>query len=282
MSDRRMRFTIRATSGERGWAGITALIYDTSGGIAESQPAPRYCFSMHLSAPVRTICRCDGRTSARLQVAGDIDLLPAGVSAAWEDDGPTTMIGVSLQPWLVLTEAEHMGVNRDRLLIAPQLQLRDPRFEHLLWALRAELESDTPLGRVYAESLGTAMASHLLRRYSRPHFDAQRSMYSNRRLRPVLAYMRENLSADLSLFELASIAGLSPTQFKVVFKKSVGMPVHQYVIRRRVEYAVDLIKNAELPLSEIAVQVGFSSQSHMARLVRQITGSSPAEIRDRL
>lgn len=159
---------------------------------------------------------------------------------------------------------------------------RDPLIEYLLWALRAELESDEPLGRVYAESLGTALASHLLRRYARPKSDAQRSVDSNRRVRRVLEYMQDNLSADLSLLQLASIAGLSPTQFKVIFKQAVGLPVHQYVIRRRVEYAVDLIKDGNIPLSEVAMQAGFSSPSHMAKLVRAMTGSSPAEIRDRL
>jgi AraC family transcriptional regulator len=282
LSDRCMRFTIRATSVDDGWSGIAALIYDTSGGFAQSQPAGYYCFSMHLSAPVHTVCRCEGKTSARLQVVGDIDLIPVGVSAAWEDDGPTTMIGVKLEPWMVRSEAENMGMSSDRIAVPPQLQLRDPLIEHLLWALRAELESDEPLGRVYAESLGTALASHLLRRYARPNIDGQRRIDSNRRLRRVLEYMHDNLSADLSLFELASIAGLSPTQFKVVFKQTVGMPVHQYVIRRRVEYAVGLIKGGDLPLSEIAMQAGFSSPSHMAKLVRQITGLSPAEIRDRL
>lgn len=277
-----MRFTIRATSVDGGWSGIAALIYETSGGFAQSQPAAYYCFSMHLSEPVRTICRCEGKTSARLQIMGDIDFLPAGVGGEWQDDGPTTMIGVTLQPWLVLGEAEKIGMNADRLSIPPQLQLRDPLIEHLLWALRAELEFDQPLGRIYAESLGTALAAHLLRRYALPSFDAQRRIDSNRRLRRVLEYMHDNMSADLSLFELASIAGLSPTQFKVVFKQTVGLPVHQYVIRRRVEYAVDLIKGGDLPLSEIALQAGFSSPSHMAKLVRQITFLSPAEIRDRL
>lgn len=282
LPDEPMRFTIRACSGNGGWSGIAAMIYDTSGGFALSQPSAFYCFSMHLSTPVHTTCECEGKFYSRLQVAGDIDFLPVGACAVWEDHGPTTMIGVRLQPWLVAGEAENMGLLIDRLTIAPQMQLRDPLIEHLIWAIKAELESEEPLGHVYAESVGTALASHLLRRYARSNADGAFRLYSNRRLRRVLEYLQENLSSNLSLFELASIAGLSATQFKVLFKQSTGLPVHQYIIRRRVEYAVSLIKGGDLPISEIALQAGFSSPSHMAKLVRQSTGLSPAQIRDRL
>jgi len=277
-----MRFTIRATSLERCWSGIEAMCYDTSGGFAQSLPAAYHCFCMHLSAPIRSHCRFDGKGSTRLQVRGDIDLLTPGTFAAWREDGKSAMLGVKVSPSLVLSVAEDIGAKPDRVSIPPQFQLRDPHIEHLLWALKAELDCDEPLGRVYAESIGTALVSHLLRRYARAESSKLGNQFSNRRMRRVLDYVHENLSSDLSLFELASVAGLSPTHFKVLFKQSVGMPVHQYIIRRRVEYAVNLIAESNIPLSEIAIQAGFSSPSHMARLTRKITNASPAEIRYRI
>ena len=66
--------------------------------------------------------------------------------------------------------------------------------------------------------------------------------------------------------ELAAIAGVSPSHFKTLFKQSVGMPVHQYVIRRRVEYAVEL-------------QAGFANQSHLARCMRATLGVTPGTLR---
>lgn len=273
-----MRFTIRTTSHERRWSGISASIYETSGGFTQSAPGRALCFSMHLSAPIRAWCGFDGKHTDRLQIAGDIDLLPPGTCAAWRDEGETTMLGVKIEPSLLYACAAGMQVNADRIAIAPQLQLRDPQIEHLLWALKAELECGDPIGRAYAESIGVALVTHLLRRYAKDD-RAQEREHSDRRMRRVVEYLDDNLAADLSLLALAELADLSPTQFKAVFKRYTGLAVHQYIIRRRVEYAAELIAEGARPLSQIALDAGFSSQSHMARLMRRIIGASPAQIR---
>lgn len=273
-----MRFTIQTTSHQRHWSGIVASIYETSGGYTQSAPGANICFSMHLSAPIRALCGFDGKRTSRLQIAGDIDLLPPGTCAAWRDEGATTMLGVKIEPLLLNAAAAGMGFDPDRVTIVPRLQLRDPQIEHLLWALKAELECGEPLGRAYAESIGVALVTHLLRRYAKGD-PAYRGAHSDRRMRRVVEYMHDNLSTDLSLFVLAELAGLSPTQFKAVFKRYTGQPVHQYIIRRRVEYAAALIAGGARPLSEIALEAGFSSQSHMARFMRRIIGASPTQIR---
>ena len=72
---------------------------------------------------------------------------------------------------------------------------------------------------------------------------------------------------------------MSPSHFKTVFKSTVGVPVHQYVIRRRVEYASGLVSNDDLPLSQIALQAGFANQSHMARWMKRLTGVTPSRLR---
>jgi AraC family transcriptional regulator len=110
-----------------------------------------------------------------------------------------------------------------------------------------------------------------------PRCDAQ---LSRRRLRRVIDYIQNNLAEDLSLAELAQVIGMSPSHFKIVFKQSVGTPVHQYVIARRVEYAAELIGRSELPLSAIALQAGFANQSHMARCMRRSIGITPRNLRE--
>jgi AraC family transcriptional regulator len=65
-----------------------------------------------------------------------------------------------------------------------------------------------------------------------------------------------------------------------LFKQSVGVPVHQYVLRSRVAYAVDLLVKSKLPLSDVALQAGFANQSHMARCVRRATGLTPSTLRN--
>jgi AraC family transcriptional regulator len=274
-----IRFVTRATNADR-WTGFEARVADTSGGYAESTGSGGACLSMSVGAPIVATCRCGGTLRKRFQVAGDIDILSPGFSAAWQDAGPTTMLIVKLGLPLVRTAAEGLGVDPDRVSIVPQMHVRDPKIEHIGWALKAELESAEPLGRLYGESLGLALAAHLLRRYG--SIVPQRILrgLSKRRLQRVTDYIHDHLVKDLSLAELAQLVALSPSHFKVLFKESVGMPVHQYVIRRRVECAIDLLTAGNLPLADVALQAGFSNQSHMALCVRRVTGMTPKTIRD--
>jgi AraC family transcriptional regulator len=57
------------------------------------------------------------------------------------------------------------------------------------------------------------------------------------------------------------------------------MPVHQYVISARVAYALDLVVRTSMPLAEIALQSGFSSQSHLSLHMRRLHGVTPAALR---
>jgi AraC family transcriptional regulator len=98
-------------------------------------------------------------------------------------------------------------------------------------------------------------------------------------LQRVVDYIRDHLAHELSLAELAGLAEMSPSHFKVIFRRTTGVPVHQYVIRARVEYASDLIARDRLPLSQIALQAGFANQSHMSRCMKQLTGVTPASLR---
>ena len=99
------------------------------------------------------------------------------------------------------------------------------------------------------------------------------------RLQRVTDYVHEHLAQELSLHELARVAGMSASHFNVQFRHSTGMPVHQYVIAARVERALNLLIQTRLPVSQIALHVGFSSQSHLSRHLRRMHGLSPAALR---
>ena len=58
------------------------------------------------------------------------------------------------------------------------------------------------------------------------------------------------------------------------------MPLHQYVIIRRVERARELLQSSQMPIAEVALEVGFAHQSHLARWTRRLLGVSPKELAD--
>jgi AraC-like DNA-binding protein len=95
----------------------------------------------------------------------------------------------------------------------------------------------------------------------------------------ICEYINSNLGQNISLELLAEMAGLSIHHFARAFKQTVGMPPHCYVLQRRIEHAQQMLRNTELPLSEIALSAGFSDQSHLARHFRRITGMAPSAVR---
>jgi AraC family transcriptional regulator len=276
--DREMAFRVRSSSADRHWNGFEAYLYEASAGFSEQQFV-RHNVSMQVGRPLLVTSRCNGESVRRLQVPGDVKIVPPGVPRVWETESSTVKLSMYLSPTLMFSAADAMGVDPDRVAIAPQLHVRDPRIEHIGWAVKAELETLEPLGRLYGDSLGLALAAHLLRKYVPVRTLSGDAKLSHRRLARVFDFVQTNIANDLSLCELAKIAGVSPSHFKTLFKQTVGVPVHQYVIRRRVEHAAELLQCGDPPLADVALQAGFSNQSHMARCMRRIIGVTPGTLR---
>jgi AraC-like DNA-binding protein len=92
----------------------------------------------------------------------------------------------------------------------------------------------------------------------------------------VCEYIESHLQENIALEVLAEIAQLSVHHFARAFRQSLGTPPHNYIVQRRVEHAQQLLRNTDLPLSEIAIVAGFTDQSHLSRHFRTITGVSPS------
>jgi AraC family transcriptional regulator len=103
---------------------------------------------------------------------------------------------------------------------------------------------------------------------------------SPRQLHQVCDYAVEHLEREISLVELASIAGLSPFHFARAFKRSTGLPPHAWLTRRRIERAQEMIlAHPALPLIEVALCVGYASQTAFGAAFRRVVGATPAEWR---
>jgi AraC family transcriptional regulator len=94
----------------------------------------------------------------------------------------------------------------------------------------------------------------------------------------LVAFIEEHLDEDLSIARLAASAAISASHFKTLFKRTAGVPVHQYVLQRRVERARTLLAAGDLPASQAALAAGFAHQSHMARSMRRLLGVTPRAI----
>jgi AraC family transcriptional regulator len=269
------------TSLGRGWNGLEAEFLRIPAGRTKVAATLSHRLGMHYGAPVNAHCRCDGRVHRRVQSHGDADFVPAGLDGEWQDDADCTILRLSLSAALLRQTAEDLGVNPDRVALAPRFQLRDPGIEHIAWALKVELETTSFTDRLYADSLGVALAARLVHLTvgqpggaSRP----SRQTLSPRQESRLLAFIEANLGQKLSLADLAAVAGVSLSQLKALFPISMGAPVNQYVLRRRVERAKSLLLAGDLPISQVALEAGFAHQSHMAHCMKRVLGLTPRRL----
>jgi AraC family transcriptional regulator len=239
--------------------------------------------SIHAGAPARVTCSGGERA---VSTRGEICLLPSGVGDEWVADDPSVLLDVGLPPSLVRTVAEEMGLDPSRVELEARSCIRDEHIEHIAWALEADRRAGSPSGSLYRESLGFALAGHLLARYpTTPPPPSSASRYrtglSSAQLARVKEYIEEHLAGDVSLVRLARVAAASASHFRVLFKQSTGYSVHEYVIRRRVERARRLLRTGELPVSQVAFESGFAHGSHLARCMRRVLGMTPAQVSER-
>ena len=162
--------------------------------------------------------------------------------------------------------------------------VRDPVISQIGLLACKELREGGIGGRLYIESLGTALAVHLLRQYGTAAKAPiiHKAGLAAKPLKRVVEHINEHLQDALSLLELSRLANLSPHRFATAFKASVGIPPHRYVIERRIDLARDLLRRCDEPISRIAYAVGFSSQSHLTTNFRRTTGVTPLKFRQSL
>jgi AraC-like DNA-binding protein len=94
-------------------------------------------------------------------------------------------------------------------------------------------------------------------------------------LKRAKALIENHLVSGIRVEQVATVCGLSRSQFARAFRASTGFSPHSWLIRRRVEKARELLSVRTTPLVEVAFACGFSDQSHFTRLFRRATGVTP-------
>lgn len=98
-------------------------------------------------------------------------------------------------------------------------------------------------------------------------------------LQQAIDHIHTHLDQELTLEQIAAVINISPTYFASLFKHATGISPHQYVIRQRVKRAKIMLAKTDLAIADIALQVGFSSQSHLTQQFKRFTGMTPKQVR---
>ena len=170
------------------------------------------------------------------------------------------------------------GLPIDRIALVSRQSVADAVIVDYATTFRAELAADAPNGVLYAETLTVGLVLHLLANYgiAKPKVPSPRGKLTSFQLRSVVDFIRSQLDKDVSLIALAECAHISPFHFARLFRATVGLPPHQFVLRLRLQRATRLIKAGQLTLAQIAIDCGFHDQPHFTRTFQRVFGTTPA------
>ncbi len=166
---------------------------------------------------------------------------------------------------------------------ASEVVLRDPLFAHdaLLQELGTTLlsvaERDDSSGALFADFLNLAIVARLLGRYGDSAPSAPRKAYGlpGWRLKRAVEFIDAHLGSRVMLSDLAEAVGMSRMHFASQSRAATGLRPHEYMLRRRIEKAQLMLSTTDIPIAELALTVGFSSQAHFTTVFKRFSGLTP-------
>jgi AraC family transcriptional regulator len=220
---------------------------------------------------------CGGSRSTLADVRGKLTFVPVGSSA---------------QGWNRFTSrlssafAVHLGsppLDHDVKGLADvpsSLYFENNSIKATLQKLQSVVEGSGINDHAYAETLGLLLLWELRHAADLKHSRLKvRGGLTVLQLRRVKEFIDAEISNDVTISDLAAVAGLSQFHFIRAFKDSIGLPPYQYVLSERIQRARELLSNRDLSIAEVALAVGFSDASQLNRVFRKFVGVTPTAFR---
>lgn len=265
----------------RGWKNVLVEEFHQPPGEEMYQSAVEHTLCLAMSQhPLKLFQKIGDRTHISLFTKGDLTITPAESALFSQWNQPDQYLRIRIASEFIDQVAQSEMGSR-RLELMPEFRTRNPEIEQISTMLLTELRNGGSAGPLYIESLTNVLAIHLLRNHSaaQSRIASYRGGLSDYQLLQVTDYVRDRISDNIQLSDLAQQLGLSQFHFSRLFKQSTGIPPYQYVLQQRVERAKQLLKTTELSVAEIALSCGFSSHSHLGKWFRQYTGVTPKAFR---
>ncbi len=206
-------------------------------------------------------------------------VIPRGMPHALICPAAVDMVSLFMEVAFV---ADVLGQRLPEFIIVPLAQLasRDQVIaQHSKLFLRL-CQHEARANAIYVESIGTVLGTHVLQTLF--HGDAVRDLRTGLpdcALIKVMSFIDDHLGEELKLDDLAHAAGYSTGHFGVLFKRSMELTPHDYLMRRRLAKARDLLATTDRKEIDIALECGFSDDTHLTRWSRRIFKCLPKHLR---
>lgn len=259
------------------WTGLRVLAKQLGAkGQLRNHAWPRTMVALVSRGHARLTVQSATLSYSGVLVPGSLIAIPEGyevLSLAWT--GAHEQVVVTLP-------IEKLSAVAPRIAAAARLTeasfgFNDRVLELVMRAMQAEIVAGCPSGAVFGESISEAFVARLLDVSGNPRAEsaAPKPMLTPGQQKRVLDYIRNHLTQEFGLVDLAGVIDSSPSHFARIFRNTFGMPPYRYVIEQRILEAKRLMADGTQSISEIALLLGFSSQSHFTVTFRKVTGTTP-------
>jgi AraC family transcriptional regulator len=265
---------IFATSKTYGWDGIYAEVGENQGWHVEDMvPVGHYiAISRDTQDFHFKVRNAAGAWQPVVMKPGTLWIQPANQPFSFHVETISRWSGVIVQP------AKLKALLGTDAAVEPAIGLEDEILASVIRAITAEVLKGGHSGSRFADAMLTVIATQLLRLFGAANV-APKGGITGRQLRLVMDFVDSKLDHEISVGDLAQVAGLSEAHFSRAFKQTAGTTPVKFVAERRLERAKRLLADTPDSIIQIALTCGFSDQAHFSRSFQQAFGVTPSALR---
>jgi AraC-like DNA-binding protein len=257
------------------WEGLTSQVFECVGWkITNDLELPHSVLLLHQEGQRSIGVRTSGSSWKFVARKGRFDYFPAGKYDAIVS-GPTPIRGIKVE---IPAAFENSVLEEGRwdAELSPRFQFQDRRLEGLVQSLvKAAGKRLAPPDAVL---LSVAVVDRLYETAALSTAAARHSVFTNTVRRLIVEYVDQYLGSSIDVDKVAFLTGLARTQFGKVFRESFGLPLHQYVLARKIHVATRRLLD-DVRVTELSQELGFSSHAHFSTVFRHYVGTTPSEFR---
>jgi AraC-like DNA-binding protein len=196
--------------------------------------------------------------------------------------GPYDVLHLHVPNTLIVECARDLPGHQVPALCSEAVPRKDIVVDSLARALLEANRVGGSFGQIYADCISMAIVARLLASASRVATSerSRGSKLAQWRLKRAIDYVEARLDEPVSLADVASSAGLTRMHFAAQFRAATGLRPHEYLLRRRIERAQELLVATGMPLVDVALSVGFQTQSHFTSVFKRYAGQPPRAWRE--
>ena len=275
--------TLAASASSGAPIAFTRLRYDREG-HGQAGPVPgedSFAFQVMLKPLLSwDLTTRRGHSSLPPAGAGDVFLFDLNDDPRVSLDTPFDMVRFYMPQASLDSLAYERGARRVGGLQAPASGIHDPIMHGMALSLAASMVHPAETQALFVDYMALAFHAHAMQAFGGSPGDRnRRGGLAPAQLQRVREAMEAGLDRPHSIERLAQECGLSSSHFAHAFKQTTGLAPHQWLTRRRIERARELLSRTGLELADIALACGFVDQSHFSRVFTRIEKASPGRWR---